>query len=93
MIQLPLGSPYALPDQGAFFGGGLALTLDFAPSPWLLVRLEYAKRWANIPYFSGPGGITGPGGMAPSDPAAASSFTPDLRKGDARLVANATLRL
>ena len=93
VIQLPLGSPYALPDKGAFLGGGLALTLDFAPSPWLLLRLEYAKRWANIPYFSGPGGITGPGGVVPSDPAAAASFTPDLRKGDDRVVANATLRL
>jgi hypothetical protein len=93
VIQLPLGSPYSLPDKGAFLGGGIALTLDFTPSPWLLLRLEYAHRWANIPYFSGPRGITGPGGVAPADPAAAATFTPDLRKSDDRIVANATLRL
>jgi hypothetical protein len=93
VIQLPLGSPYSLPDKGEFLGGGLAATLDFSPSPWLLLRLEYAHRWANIPYFSGRRGITGPGGVAPADPAAAASFTPDLRKSDDRIVANATLRL
>jgi hypothetical protein len=94
VVQLPLGSPYQLPGKGEFLGGGLAATLDFAPSPWLLLRLEYAHRLANMPYFSGPGGITGPGGVAEvaGDPAAAA-FTPDLRKSDDRLVANATLRL
>lgn len=93
VTQLPLGSPYQLPDQGAFLGGGLTATLDFSPSPWLLLRLEYMHRWSNVPYFSGPGGITGPGGVAPADPAAAATFTPDLRKSDDRLVVNATLRL
>jgi Putative beta-barrel porin-2, OmpL-like. bbp2 len=93
VIQLPLGSPYSLPDKGAFLGGGLAATFDFSPSPWVLFRLEYSHRWSNIPYFSGPGGITGPGGVPPVDAAAAASFTPDLRKSDDRVVANATLRL
>ena len=93
VTQLPLGSPYQLPDQGAFLGGGLTATLDFSPSPWLLLRLEYMHRWSNVPYFSGPGGITGPGGVAPADAAAAATFTPDLRKSDDRLVVNATLRL
>ena len=93
VAQLPLGSLYSLPDKGAFLGGGLAATLDYAPSPWLLLRLEYAHRWANIPYFSGPLGITGPGGVAPTDAASAAAFTPDLRKSDDRVVANATLRL
>jgi len=50
-------------------------------------------RWANVPYFSGRGGITGPAGVAPATPAAAASFTPDLRKSDDRIAANATLRL
>lgn len=90
VTQMPLGSPYGLPDGGAFVGGGVTATLDFSPSPWLLLRLEAMRRWANIPYFSGPGGITGPGGVASPDPA---TFTPDLRKTDLRIVANATLRL
>jgi len=93
VTQLPLGSPFQLPDQGAFLGGGVTATLDFSPSPWLLLRLEYMHRWANVPYFSGPGGITGPGGVPPVDAAAAASFKPDLRKTDDRMVVNATLRL
>src|SRR6202022_4173675 len=91
--QLPLGSPYQLPDRGAFLGGGLTATLDLSPRPWLVLRLEYMHRWSNIPYFSGPGGITGPGGVLPATPAEAATFTPDLRKSDDRIVVNATLRL
>jgi hypothetical protein len=93
VTQLPLGSLYQLPDKGAFLGGGFTVTVDMLPSPWVLLRAEYGHRIANIPYFSGPGGITGPGGVMPSDPASAASFTPDLRKSDDRVVVNATLRL
>jgi hypothetical protein len=88
--QLPVGSPYTLPTAPPFLGGGFTVTNDFLPSPWIVFRLEYAHREANQPYFSGPGGITGPGGVAPANPA---TFTPDLRKYDDRILANMTLRL
>ena len=95
--KLPVGSPYHLPTEGhdgippqPFFAGGLTVTQDFLPSPWIIARLEYAHREANVPYFSGPGGITGPGGVAAKDPA---TFTPDLRKHDDRILFNVTLRL
>jgi hypothetical protein len=95
--KLPIQSPYVLPTEGQngvppqeFVGGGLTLTQDFLPSPWLLTRLEYAHREANVPYFSGPGGITGPGGVPAADP---STFRPDLRKHDDRVLFNVTLRL
>jgi hypothetical protein len=90
--QLPSGSPYSLPEKGSFLGGGGTVTLDFTPSPWILFRLEYARRLANLPYFSGRGGITGPDGIAP-EPTQIGSFSPDLRKSDDRIIANATLRL
>ena len=87
---LPAGSPYSLPDPSAFLGTGWTGTLDFWPSPWTVVRLEYMHRTANVPYFSGAGGITGPGGVPAKDP---TTFTPDLRKSDDRVVFNVTLRL
>ncbi len=90
LYPLPVGSPYSLPDKGAFLGGGLTATLDYSPSPWIVFRAEYAHRAASIPYFSGHGGITGPGGVAPP---LAADFTPDLRKDDDRAILNATLRL
>jgi hypothetical protein len=72
---------------------GMTATLDYWPSPWLVTRLEYSHRIANQPLFSGPGGITGPGGVLPATPAAAASFTPDLRYTDDRVLLNVTLRL
>ena len=90
----PIGSPYVRPNPDrAFAGGGLTTTFDYWPSAWTLLRLEYMHRGANIPFFSGHGGITGPGGVAPVSPAAAAAFTPDLRRSDDRVVVNVTLRL
>lgn len=89
-LQLPVDSPYSLPDKGAFLGGGFTSTLDFLPSPWIIWRLEYAHRASNIPYFSGSGGITGPNGVPATTP---NLFQPDLRKSDDRILFNVTLRL
>jgi hypothetical protein len=89
--NLPIGSPYVLPDATkAFLGGGFTTTLDFLPSPWVLTRLEYSHRASNVPFFSGPRGITvnGADGQVGLGP-----FAPDLVKSDDRIVANVTLRL
>ncbi len=92
---LPVGNPYTLPrGDDPFRGGGLTATLDYRPSPWLLWRLEYAHREANVPFFSGRRGITGDGPRGtPSEPAEAGAFAPDLRTNDDRLLGNVTLRL
>ena len=97
--QLPVGNLYSLPGNGhatnpfEFLAGGIAATLDWRPSPWLVARLEYAHRLANQPYFGGPGGITGPNGLPPASPADAAAFHPDLRQYDDRVIFNLTLRL
>lgn len=90
---LPIGSTAVMPDPKApFTGGGFTATLDYLPSPWLLWRLEYAHRAANVPFFSGSGGITGSG--PDGTPAlGANKFAADLVKTDDRVVANVTLRL
>ncbi len=89
IMQLPVGSPYSLP-QGRFWGGGVTVTLDFLPSPWLILRAEFSHRQTSIPYLSGHGGITGPDGVPAANP---STFTPDLTTADNRIIVNATLRL
>ena len=93
--SLPIGSGYVLPDaKSSFTGGGFTATLDYLPSPWLLWRLEYAHRVANVPFFSGHGGITGNGPDGTVNTAlGAPRFTPDLQTTDDRIVANVTLRL
>jgi hypothetical protein len=94
VTAFPITSPYLRPFQNqAFSGGGITTTLDYWPSPWTVFRLEYMHRAANIPFFSGHGGITGPGGIQPASPILAGGFTPDLQKSDDRIVANVTLRL
>jgi Putative beta-barrel porin-2, OmpL-like. bbp2 len=87
---LPLGSPYTLPSSDPLFVVGWAATVDYLPSPWFLLRAEYMHRESNQPYFSGPGGITGPGGKPATNPA---SFVPDLRNKDDRFILAAILRL
>ncbi len=88
--QLPLGDPYQLPQGRTYILGGVSITHDFQPSPWVIFRIEYSHRESNVPYFSGRGGITGPSGIqGPAVP----NYTPDLQKRDDRLIFNATLRL
>jgi hypothetical protein len=90
VTKFPVSSPYTLPTKGNLLVGGISLTQDFWPSPWLLMRLEYMHRAANQNYFSGHDGITGPGGVIAANPA---TFTPDLVGHDDRLTLNLTLRL
>ena len=91
--KFPVGAAYPWTGTNPFAAGGLTVTTDFWPSPWLVLRLEYGHRIANQPLFTGHGGITGPGGRLPENPTAAASFTPDLQRNDDRLVLNVTLRL
>jgi hypothetical protein len=91
--RFPVGAAYPWRGTSPFFAAGFTATLDFWPSPWVLTRLEFARRIANQPLFTGPGGITGPGGELPTSPAAAALFVPDLRRTDDRVIFNLTLRL
>jgi hypothetical protein len=91
--RFPVGSAYPWKGTDPFFAAGVTGTLDYWPSPWIVTRLEYSHRIANQPLFSGPGGITGPGGELPTSAAAAATFTPDLRHTDDRVLFNVTLRL
>jgi hypothetical protein len=38
-----------------------SLTFDYMPKQWLTFRWEYDYRHANVPYWSGKGGVTPPG--------------------------------
>jgi len=55
------------------------------PSQYITWRLEYNHRAANVPYFSGPGGITPPGGNQGTPGSLVSGFTPDLRNSENRM--------
>ncbi len=57
------GTPYFTQNPGdPFKAWDISLTFDWMPSQYITFRSEYGYRHANVPYWSGRGGITPPGG-------------------------------
>jgi Putative beta-barrel porin-2, OmpL-like. bbp2 len=57
------GSPYFVGNPGSVYKAyDTSLTFDWMPSQYITFRFESGYRHANVPYWSGRGGITPPGG-------------------------------
>ncbi|HLX82604.1 MAG TPA: outer membrane beta-barrel protein [Terriglobales bacterium] len=57
------GSPYFPEGPGLpFKAWDTSITWDWMPRQYITFRWEYGYRHANVPYFTGRGGITPPGG-------------------------------
>jgi hypothetical protein len=57
------GSPYFPESPGTQYKAwDMQISADYSPVPFITFRLEYNHRAASVPYFSGPGGVTPPGG-------------------------------
>jgi hypothetical protein len=57
------GTPYFTENPGdPFVAWDTQLTFDYMPSQYITLRGEFTYRHASVPYFSGSGGITPPGG-------------------------------
>jgi hypothetical protein len=57
------GTPYFTENPGdPYKAWDLSGTFDWMPSQYITFRWEYNHRAANVPYFSGSGGVTPPGG-------------------------------
>jgi hypothetical protein len=75
------GTPYFTQNPGQpFKAWDTSATFDYMPSQYITFRFEYDHRAANVPYFSGPGGITPPGGNTGAPGSLVPGFTPDLVK-------------
>jgi Putative beta-barrel porin-2, OmpL-like. bbp2 len=88
------GTPYFTENPGdQFKAWDASATFDYMPSQYITFRWEFDHRAANVPYFSGPGGVTptacptapivenicgSPGAFVPG-------FTPDLKKIENRI--------
>ena len=93
------GTPYFTENPGdPYKAWDVSGTFDWMPSQYITFRWEYNHRAANVPYFSGSGGLTPPGGNtgAAGSMVCLSGFTtcngsptntwfPDLRKTENRL--------
>jgi hypothetical protein len=92
------GTPYFTENPGdPYKAWDLSGTFDWMPSQYITFRWEYNHRHASVPYFSGSGGVTPPGGNtgAPGSLVCLGGFTtcdgsptntwlPDLRKTENR---------
>ena len=93
------GTPYFTENPGdPYKAWDVSGTFDWMPSQYITFRWEYNHRAANVPYFSGSGGVTPRGGNtgAAGSMVCLSGFTtcngsptntwlPDLRKTENRL--------
>jgi len=96
------GTPYFPENPGLpYKAWDASATFDYMPSQYITFRWEFNHRAANVPYFSGSGGITPPGGnngnpaalvcldgsVAPAGGCSPSvgTWNPDLRKNETRM--------
>jgi|SRR5579872_2748957 len=79
------GTPYFTQSPGdKYRAWDASATFDYMPKQFITWRLEYNHRAANVPYFSGPGGITPPGGNTGPLGSFVPGWAPDLRKYENR---------
>jgi hypothetical protein len=57
------GTPYFQESPGQKFDGyDYQITFDWMPTQFVTWRAEFTERGTNVPYWTGPGGVTPPGG-------------------------------
>jgi hypothetical protein len=80
------GTPYFTENPGdQYKAWDASTTFDYMPSQYITWRLEYNHRVASVPYFSGPGGITPPGGNTGTPGSLVPGWAPDLRNSENRM--------
>jgi hypothetical protein len=88
------GSAYFSENPGdSFVAWDTQVTADYMPNRNITFRLEFTHRQANVPYFSGSGGVTPYGGNDGTPDTYKSSFHPDLSNSENRLTAAMMIRL
>jgi hypothetical protein len=88
------GTPYFTANPGdSYKAWDMQLTADYMPQPFVTFRLEFNHRAANVPYFTGPNGVTPPGGNQGSPGSAVEGWSPDLVKSEDRLTGALMIKL
>jgi Putative beta-barrel porin-2, OmpL-like. bbp2 len=81
------GTPYFTESPGQpYKAWDVSATVDYMPSQYITFRMEYNHRAANVPYFSGPGGVTPPGGNTGAPGSVVPGWYPDLVKDENRVL-------
>ena len=79
------GTPYFTENPGdKYKAWDASVTFDYMPSQFITFRAEGNHRAANVPYFTGPGGLTPMGGNNGEPGQLIPGWNPDLRKYENR---------
>jgi hypothetical protein len=80
------GTPYFTENPGdPFKAWDASGTFDYMPSQYLTLRWEFNHRATNVPYWTGAGGLTPPGGNSGEPGSLVTGWAPDLRKREDRV--------
>jgi Putative beta-barrel porin-2, OmpL-like. bbp2 len=80
------GTPYFTENPGQKYEAwDMQITQDFIPKEFVIFRAEFNHRAANVPYFTGHGGVTPPGGNQGDPGSTVKGWTPDLVKSEDRI--------
>jgi hypothetical protein len=87
------GTPYFTESPGdQFHAWDCQVTFDYMPRQFITFRAEYNHRQADVPYFSGSGGVTPPGGNQGAPGSLVDGWSPDLSKTEDRLTGAMLIR-
>lgn len=88
------GTPYFTANPGdPYRAWDLQVSADVSPVPFVKFVVEFNHRAASVPYFSGPGGVTPPGGNQGAPGSAVDGWAPDLRPTEDRLTLSLGVKL
>lgn len=76
--------PFSANPGDPFYGWDCSTTLDWMPNEFLTWRVEVVHRESDVPYFSGPGGVTSPDGY--NFTATPAEWRPDLVTSETRFI-------
>ena len=87
------GTSYFTQNPGdQFEAWDYQITGDYMPTRNVTFRLEFCHRWASVPYFTGHGGVTPPGGNQGTAGSVVPGWAPDLAQSEERLTAAMMVR-
>jgi hypothetical protein len=69
------------------------VTTDYAPRPFVAFRTDCNHRFASVPYFPGPGGVTRTGGKQGAPGSQIEGWAPDLIRSEDRLSATLLVKM
>jgi hypothetical protein len=81
-----------LPGGDLFHAWYCQVTIDYMPRQFITWRAEYNHRQADMPYLSGPDGLTLPGGNQGAPGSMVDGWSPDPIKTEDRLTGAMLIR-